>query len=102
MKVKLLTSFLNVLFLGGSLAAYSQQSYSASSQEIKVAHENTHVALAPSFGFTEAETTDFSEVIFANFSYAKQYAVHHRIASFLVSTHKKQVKAYIIFRVLRN
>lgn len=35
MKVKLLISFLNVLFMWGSLAAYSHQSYSASSEEVK-------------------------------------------------------------------
>ena len=100
MKVKLLIWFLNVLFLWGSLAAYSQQSYSTSSQEIKAAQENAHVAVAPSITFTES-TTDFPEVIFGDFSYAVEYAWHNSIDSFLVSIHKP-IRAYVVFRVLRN
>lgn len=101
MKVKILTSFLNVLFLWGSLAAYSQENYSASSREIKAAQENGHVAVAPSITSTE-ETTDFPKVIFGDFSFAKEFALHHKIiTSCLVSIHKP-FKAYIVFRVLRN
>lgn len=101
MKVKLLTSFLNVLFLWGSLAAYSHQNYSASSEEVKAAQGNAHVAVAPSITFT-AETTDFPKVIFADFSFAKEFARHYKIiTSCLVSIHKP-VRAYIVFRVLRN
>lgn len=101
MKVKLLTSLLNVLFLWGTLAVYSQQSYSTSFQEIKSARENTHIAVAPSLTFTE-EGTNIPEVIFWDFSHAKEYVWRHKIISiFLVSIHKP-VRAYIVFRVLRN
>lgn len=101
MRVKLLTSFLSVLFLWGSLAVYGQQRYAASSREIKAATDNVHMAIAPSVASTE-EAADFSKVILVDFSAAKEYAWNRRFSSFYLVFIHKPFKAYILFRALRN
>lgn len=101
MKVRIITLFLGILFLWGSLAAYGQQTYSAKGHQIKESTESVKVAIDPTLALEARELTHLPLTILADFTYARAYALQQRIVYFSPSIHKS-VKTYIVFRTLRH
>jgi hypothetical protein len=101
MERRIFTLALSAIILWASLAAYEHKTYSSKVQEFKVSSEGIAAALAPKFRECEQGNTDHLLATFASVTVARSYSLYQSIFYTSPSIHKS-VKAYIIYRVLRN
>jgi len=99
-KAGIFAFLLGLVFLWGSLATYSHRTYSSDARQFKAASEIVSVAVAPKLAIAE-HVKEFSSAILAAFSFVKVHAVSHGIL-FSKTPVRKSIKAYIVFKVLRN
>ena len=101
-KARIFAFLLGLVFLGGSLATHSHQTYSSDARQFKAASEIVSVAVAPKIAIAE-HIKEFPSAILATFSFAKVNALTltHTIL-FSKTPVRKSIKTYIVFKVLRN
>lgn len=101
MKRRIFTLFLSVIILWASLAAYGHKTYASDVQQYRPSTESVAVAIAPKFAEGVQVNTDHLLATSGSFSGMKPHALHEKIL-YTSPLIRKSVKAYIIFRVLRN
>ena len=99
-KSKIFTFLLGLVFLWGSLAAYSHQTYSSDVRQYKAASEVVTVAVAPKIAIAE-QVKEFPTAILASFSFVKVHAPSLGIF-FSKTPVRRSIKTYIVFKVLRH